>query len=106
MALCTVELQFNKNVMDADGNMLLELCTSNTYKFTWEDFQTREDFVNELAEQYRREGASFQFTGTRVAKSEPYQDPRTGNWDETYIHFVSGANEALQIDVIRAVDAR
>lgn len=106
MALASVTLQFNQNVLDYNGNLLMELSESKSYTFTWEDFQTREDFVDELANQYRREGASFQFTGTRVAGSEPYQEPRDGHWYETYVHFVAGADEALQIDVMRAVDAR
>lgn len=108
MSLATVELFIGTRYYgaDDDGEGFATDSTESVITCDWEEFQSREEFVQEIAEEFRKRGASFEFTGSRTAAAESYQHPITGVWEELSMCILSGADDALQVAVIREVDKR
>lgn len=105
MSLATVKLSVATRYYSADSNGEDFATDSKDEVITcdWESFQTREEFIEEIAREFVKRGASFEFTGARWAQAETYQHPHTGVWEELSMSFLDGADDALQVAVIREV---
>lgn len=64
------------------------------------------DYIREIVREFTTRGASFNFTGSDWAKSEPYQHPHSGEWEEISIHFQGDPDMDLVNMVVALVDAK